>query len=187
MEGKDVEVEWIPFELRPEPVPTLDPNSDYIRHAWHESVKPISQKLGVEMNLPPVQPRTHLAFEGFQYAKEHGKANDYNHRISQAFFVEGRDIGQLDVLVDLAEEIGLNGTEYRAALESRKYKERHQEALRNSTEQGIRAVPTFMIGERKLQGLYPADRLSEIIDEELNKQPGKIDVIEGPSSDIEGC
>jgi translation elongation factor EF-1alpha len=32
-----------------------------------------------------------LAFEGYQYAKEHGKGNEYNHRVLQAFFVESRD------------------------------------------------------------------------------------------------
>ncbi len=187
MEGKDVEVEWMPYELRPDPTPTLDPDSDYIRNAWHQSVKPISQKLGVEMNLPPVQPRTHLPFEGFQYAKEQGKANEYNHRILKAFFVEGKDIGQIDILVDLAEEVGLDGTEYRKVLDSRTYKEQHQEALRTAVQKDIRAVPTFFIGDRKIQGLYPADRLSEIIEEELNKQNSTSDAYDGTSCDVDGC
>ena len=33
MRGKDVEVEWMPFELRPEPHETLRPEGDYLRRA----------------------------------------------------------------------------------------------------------------------------------------------------------
>jgi predicted DsbA family dithiol-disulfide isomerase len=59
---------------------------------------------------PPVspQPHTHLAFEGYQYAKQYGKGNEYNHRVLEAFFVEGQDIGQIDVLTRRAGEVGLN-------------------------------------------------------------------------------
>ncbi len=181
-----MEVEWKPFELRPEPVPLLDPNGDYIQNAWKNSVKPLSEKLGVPMNFPPVQPRTHLAFEGFQYAKEQGKANEYNHRMLVAFFVEGKDLGDVDVLVKLAEEVGLDGDGYRDAVESRRYKNTHKAALNEAAAQDIRAVPTFFIGDRKLQGLYPADRLTQIIDAELEKQ-GTAGPEEGLSCDIDGC
>jgi predicted DsbA family dithiol-disulfide isomerase len=63
--------------------------------------------MGVPIVLPSVspQPHTHLAFEGFQYAKEHGKADEYNHRVLEAFFREGRDIGDIGVLTTLAGEV----------------------------------------------------------------------------------
>ncbi len=92
---------------------------------------PMSEQYGVKMVLPRVspQPHTHLAFEGFQYAKEQGKGNAYNHRMFKAFFQEELDIGQVDVLVKLAGEIGLNEAEYREALESGKYRGAHKQAL----------------------------------------------------------
>jgi predicted DsbA family dithiol-disulfide isomerase len=137
--GKDVEVEWMPFELRPEPHPTLRPEGDYLQRAWSQSVYPIARRMGVPINLPPVspQPHTHLAFEGFQYAKEHGKGNEYNHRVSQAFFVEGQDIGQTDVLTKLAGEVGLDEKEFEEALRTRKYREAHRRALRHAYEEAV--------------------------------------------------
>src|SRR5258707_5098107 len=80
--GRDVEVEWMPFELRPEPKPTLRPEGESLQRAWSQSVYPIARRMGVPIVLPPVspQPHTHLAFEGYQYAREHGKGNEYNHR-----------------------------------------------------------------------------------------------------------
>src|SRR6476661_8515023 len=102
----------MPFELRPEPHPTLRPEGEYLQRAWQQSVYPIARRMGVPIALPPVspQPHTHLALEGYQYAREHGKGNDYNHRVLEAFFVEGRDIGDVGVL---AGEVGLDEDESR--------------------------------------------------------------------------
>ena len=146
MRGKDVEVEWLPFELRPEPHPTLRPEGDYLQRAWSRSVYPIARRMGVPITLPPVSPHphTHLAFEGYQFAREHGKGNDYNHGVLTAFFVEGQDIGQIDVLTRLAGEVGLNEKEFEEALRTRKYREAHRRALRHGYEEaGVTGVPMY--------------------------------------------
>jgi predicted DsbA family dithiol-disulfide isomerase len=72
----------MPFELRPEPHPTLRPEGDYLRRAWQQSVYPLARRMGVEIRLPPVspQPHTHLAWEGFHFAKGHGRASDTESR-----------------------------------------------------------------------------------------------------------
>jgi predicted DsbA family dithiol-disulfide isomerase len=168
--GKDVEVEWMPFELRPYPHETLRPEGDYLQRAWRQSVYPIAHRIGVPITLPPVspQPHTHLAFEGYQYAKEHGKGNDYNHRVLRALFVEGRDIGQIDVLKKLAGEVGLNEKEFEEALRTRKYRQAHQQALRHAYEEaGVTGVSMFVIGSKVLTGLQGRETLEAVIGEEL--------------------
>src|SRR5689334_19660173 len=163
----------MPFELRPEPQPTLRPEGDYLQRAWQQSVYPIAARMGVPIRLPPVspQPHTHLAFEGYQYAREHGKGNDYNHRVLEAFFVEGQDIGRIDVLAKLAGEVGLNDQEFREALHNRKYREVHRQALRHAyQEAGVTGVPMFVIGEQVLTGLQDRQTLTAVLDEELARQ-----------------
>src|SRR3954468_22558609 len=138
----------MPFELRPYPNETLRPEGGYLQRAWAQSVYPIARRLGVPINLPAVapQPHTHLAFEGYQFAKEHGKGNEYNHRVLKAFFVESRDIGNVAVLTKLAGEVGLDEKEFAAALSERKYREAHREALRHAyQEAGVTGVPLFVI------------------------------------------
>ena len=179
----------MPFELRPAPTPTLEPKGEYLQSAWSRSVYPMAERMGIKMVLPKVspQPHTHLAFEGYQFAKEHGKGNEYNHRMFAAFFQEEQDIGKIDVLTKLAGEIGLDQAEFKKALETRKYKEVHQEALRHAYEEAeITAVPTFMIGERLLRGLYSKETLEKVIDEELAKIPQALPM-EGMACDIDGC
>src|SRR5262249_66330 len=104
----------MPFELRPEPHPTLRPEGEYLQWAWSQSVYPIARRLGVPIARPPIspQPHSHLAFEGYQYAREHGRGIAYNHRVLEAFFREGRDIGKIDVLTKLAGEVGLDQPEF---------------------------------------------------------------------------
>jgi predicted DsbA family dithiol-disulfide isomerase len=121
--------------------------------------------MGIPINIPTVspQPHSHLAFEGYQYAKEYGKGNEYNHRVLEAFFVEGRDIGDITVLTKLAGEVGLNQQEFEGALQSRKYREAHQKALRHAYEEaGVTGVPTFVIGS---QVLTEQARTSSLTDE----------------------
>jgi predicted DsbA family dithiol-disulfide isomerase len=111
-----------------------------------------------------------LAFEGYQYAKEHGKGNEYNHRVLAAFFVEGKDIGQVEVLTKLTREVGLNEKEFEEALRTRKYRDAHQQALKHAYQAGVTAVPMFVIGSQTFTGLQGRERLQAVIEEELRKQ-----------------
>jgi predicted DsbA family dithiol-disulfide isomerase len=169
VKGKDVEIEWMPFELRPYPNETLRPEGDYLKRAWEQRVYPIARRMGVPIKMPTVspQPHSHLAFEGYQYAKEHGKGNEYNHRVMEAFFVESQDIGESGVLTKLAGEVGLEEGEFGEALRTRKYREAHLRALRHAYEEaGVTAVPMFVIGDRVLTGLQPRETLEAAIEEE---------------------
>src|SRR5262245_20963470 len=160
----------MPFELRPHPNPTLRPEGDYLQRAWQQSVYPIARRMGVPITLPEVspQPHTHLAFEGYQYAREHGKGNDYNHRVLEAFFVEGQDIGQIDVLTKLAGEVGLNQHEFEETLRTRRYREAHRKALRHAYEEaGVTGVLMFVIGGQVLTGLQDRQTLEAAIEEEM--------------------
>lgn len=173
--GKDVNFEWLPFELRPEPTPTLRPEDDYLQSAWKNNVYPLAQRLGVEMKLPNVspQPHTRLAHEGMEFAKEHGKGNEYAHALFTAFFQRSEDIGQAEVLAKIACEVGLDAEEFRHALAEGKYRDRTQDLLRHSRMQMVTAVPTFIIGRQRVTGLYPAEVLGEIVEEQMKLGVGR--------------
>lgn len=156
----------MPFELRPEPTPTLRPEDDYLQSAWRDNVYPLARKLGVEIRLPGVspQPRTRLAHEGMEFAKDHAKADDFAHALFAAFFQRSQDIGDPDVLGAIAQETGLDEDAFRLALAEGKYRERTQDLLRQARMQMITAVPTFIIGRQRVTGLYPAETLAEIVE-----------------------
>ncbi|KAA3440700.1 DsbA family oxidoreductase [Rufibacter hautae] len=166
MLGKEIEVEWMPFELRSEPTPTLRPEDNYLQTTWKNSVYPMAEELGVKIQLPSVspQPYSHLAFEGFQFAKEHGKGNAYTHRMFTAFFQESQDIGDIEVLTQLAAEIGLDREAFREALISRRYKAVHEVALKHAFEEKkITAVPTMIIKGHTIRGMLRAQDLVKVL------------------------
>lgn len=164
--GEAIEVRWMPFELRPEPTPTLKPEGEYLQTAWESSVYPMARQMGVEIRLPSVspQPYSRLAFEGSLYAEDHGKANEYHDAIFRAFFQQDKDIGQVNVLRGVAESVGLDGTGLSAALESGTYREEHVRRLRHTVEEvGIRSVPTTFIGDVLLAGVQPSKEIEAVL------------------------
>ncbi len=169
----DVDVHWQPYELRPEPTPTLRPEDDYLPDVWKKSVYPLAHKLGVPLSLPGIspQPYTRLAHEGFQFAKKAGKALEYNARVFRAFFQEDRDIGDLAELSKLADEIGLDESSFRAALESGEFAKPHKQSLKKAMELGVNSVPGVFIDGKALQGVYDPKTLRSLL---LNLEAGEV-------------
>ncbi|MEU0256928.1 DsbA family oxidoreductase [Streptomyces sp. NPDC006184] len=182
----DVEIEWMPFELRPHPTPTLRPEDEYLPAIWARSVYPMACRMGVDITLPTVspQPYTRLAFEGYQYAAEHGRAAEYTPRMLRAFFQENRDIGRLDVLTDIARELGLDGDEFAQALTDGTYTAAHQEALRTAAAYRVSVAPTLVIGERhRIEGVPSAAQIRKAV---LDIQAEQA-VARGAACGIDGC
>jgi predicted DsbA family dithiol-disulfide isomerase len=166
--GQDVKIEWMPFELRPYPTPTLRPDGAYLQNAWRQSVYPIARRMGVQIELPKVspQPHTRLAFEGLEYAKDRDRGDEYNDRVMRAFFQESQDIGDPAVLTRLAAEVDLPADEFRRALDTHEYAGRVEKLLRHAQdEMGITGVPLFVIGNQTLMGLQSRDALITAIEQ----------------------
>ncbi|MFE4976516.1 DsbA family protein [Kitasatospora sp. NPDC056651] len=184
IEGLDVEIEWKPFELRPHPEPTLRPEDDYLPAVWQRAVYPMARRLGVDITLPTVspQPHTRLAFEGYQYAAEHGRGTEYTRRMFRAFFQEDQDLGEPDVLTALAREIGLDADEFRAALDNGTYRAKHQEALREAAAHRVHAVPTIIVGDTRIEGVpRPGQLRKAILDAQADQE-----IVYGAACGIDG-
>jgi predicted DsbA family dithiol-disulfide isomerase len=169
VDGTDVQIAWRPFELRPEPTPTLRPEDDYLQSTWQQVVYPMAECMGVPIVLPQVspQPYSRLAFEGLAYAAERGLGQRYTERVFRAFFVRQRDIGRPEVLTDVAAELGLDVDEFRAALDSGRHAQTHQQALRRARELEITTVPTFLVDGRRLEGVPSAESLHRLLHGEV--------------------
>jgi predicted DsbA family dithiol-disulfide isomerase len=160
----DVQVVWRAFELRPDPVPTLDPGGEYLRNAWTNSVYPLAAQLGITMKLPPVQPRTRLAHQAAHWARSRGRFDDYHAALFRAFFERGEDIGQVSILTRLADDLGLDSNALRQALERGEFGPGVLADEREAEELGIHGVPAFVADRRAmLSGVQPAENLRRLI------------------------
>lgn len=164
-----VEIEWLPFELRPAPAPLPEPRGEYIRGHWRGQVYRLADEHGVEIHVPRYQPRSTLALTLHAFAVEEGKGRAYRNAAHRAFFVEGLDVGDDAVLREAAREAGLDAD---AALEAA-WDPARLVALRSTREEalrlGIHGVPTVATADEVLfYGAAAPGRLRPI----LAKEPG---------------
>lgn len=143
--GPALTVRWRAFELRPDPVPTLQPDGNYLRDIWARAVYPMAAERGMTLRLPPVQPRSRLAFEAVAHARDHGFGDGMHLALFRAFFEHGRDIGDLEVLVDTGVSLGLDAAALRADLVGAVYSASVQEDQRLAQSLGITGVPMMML------------------------------------------
>ncbi|HMJ61739.1 MAG TPA: DsbA family oxidoreductase [Bryobacteraceae bacterium] len=161
----DVVIVWRAFELRPDPVPTLDPNGEYLHRVWGSSVYPLAENLGIDIKLPPVQPRSRRAHEAAHWARRHGKFREYNDALFRAFFQRGEDIGNTDVLVRLASAMGVDGDDLRAALDNDLSLENVLADEREAKKLGLSGVPAFVANRRiALSGVQSVESLQKLVE-----------------------
>jgi predicted DsbA family dithiol-disulfide isomerase len=141
----ELRVSWHAFELRPDPVPTLDPKGDYLREVWQGSVYPMAQSRGMVLRLPPVQPRSRLAHEAAAFASDEGRFEEMNNALFRAFFEHGEDIGRPDILTRLATSAGIDGGKLATALKTKRYRQRVLADETKAHELGLSGVPAALV------------------------------------------
>ena len=153
--GVEAAVTYQPYELTPEPKERVDTYHDQRRRAGYQVLVEPCRQLELPMKLPPKvipRPYTRLAFEGWFYACERGRGEEYDDLVYRAYFLEEQDIGQVSVLAELAQRAGLDREDFVRSLEEGRYTRQEQESVRYAREvlkpQG---VPTIYVDSRKLQ------------------------------------
>ena len=161
----DIEIVWRAYELRPDPVPTLPPDGEYLHRVWNSSVYPMAESMGVVMKLPHFQPRSCLAHEAAHWARTLGKFEAMNAEIFRAFFERGENIGDIEILVSLASALRLETDSLRRALETREF-EKSVNADEQTAEQiGVSGVPAFVANRTfALRGVQPLENLKMMVE-----------------------
>ena len=144
--GDGVEVDWRAYELRPDPVPTLEPDGEYLHRVWSASVYPMAAYLAMKLRLPPVQPRSRKALEAAEFAREKGLYDRMHTAVFKAFFEDGEDIGEEAVLLRIGASVGLDEEGLRAALREGRYTRKVVEDEALAHRLGVSSVPTMLVG-----------------------------------------
>ena len=107
---------------------------------------------------------TALAHELLALAAEHGVAEAAWDRLYRAHFGERRSIFDLESLVELGSEIGLDRNAVREALETRRYSSRVAADAADARRMGVTGVPFFLIdGRYGISGAQPSEVLLHVI------------------------
>ena len=82
----------------------------------------------------------------------------------KAYFVEARNIGDLDVLVDIAQSVGLPAVEARQVLTERRFKDAVDADWAKSRQWGVTGVPTFVAARYGVVGAQPYEVLEQLME-----------------------
>jgi len=166
-----VQVTFVHFPLHPE------------TPAEGKSLEALFAGRGYDIPKMQAQMRARMAAEGLPYGD---RKMTYNSRLAQelgkwaetqaggeaihdalfrAYFVDGRNIGDVDVLAQIAESIGLDGAKAREVLVTRSFKAAVDADWQKSRTYGVTGVPTYVTGGRGVVGAQPYEMLEQLVEE----------------------
>ena len=154
------EVTWLPFDLHPEYPPEGIPREQLHRRYGervHGHVRAMFEREGLTYNPPPnVVPNSRLALRLTEYARDRGLHEPVHDRLMDAYWTEGRNIGEPETLRALAAEVGLADVD--GVFEGEAYVDRIRASTSEAQSIGIHGIPAFLLEGRLLVlGAQPRD------------------------------
>lgn len=152
-EAGEAVVRWLPRELRPPPTPLTSVDDPELAERWAQAhaIRGTREPAFAPARLVPW---TRKAHELVLHAEEHARARPVRMRVFEAYLLEGRDIGRVDVLVEIARAEGLDHSNAKAVLDV----DRHEATVARfrdaAAASGIDAPPTIALGARRLEGFH---------------------------------
>ena len=139
-----VDVEWLPFELRPAPAPLLEVRGDHLRVDWTRHVYGLALERRIEIHLPRYQPRSTLPLAACLWAGDQGRLREFKHALYEAFFCEGEDISTDREIARAADRAGLDPSPAVAAAYSPEPGARIRDIRLEAETAGVRGVPSLV-------------------------------------------
>lgn len=113
---------------------------------------------------PSTRP-AHRAMRHIQMTEGLSRAETFMEALFQAYFTDGRDIGQVEVLLDIATSVRINPDTLWAMFESDAYIEEINAEDVQAREMGMGGVPGFIVNRKYfLSGAQPAPAFHKLFD-----------------------
>lgn len=170
-------IEWHPFQLNPDmPAGGMDRRA-YLEGKFggkegavraYAPVVEQSKAAGLNINFEAMQrtPNTLDAHRLIHWAGIEGKQTAAVSALFEAYFVQGRDIGDHEVLADIADGIDMDAAVVLKLLQSDADVEDIRQRDTHSRKMGVNSVPTFIVaGQHAVPGAQPPELWAKVISE----------------------
>jgi len=155
----EFEISWKPYELHPEiPQNGYDKKlyleqkfgDSYGRQSTYKQIEEIGSSLGFEFNFYKTKriPNTFNAHRLLWKAGKDGLQTELSQALFKAYFTDGRDVGSIEVLSDIADEVGMKKLETKEFLNSKEGGQETADEEMSFIERSIGAVPTYFINNK---------------------------------------
>lgn len=168
---------WHPFQLNPDMPPEGMDRRAYLEAKFggkegavraYAPVMERAEAAGLEINFEAIKrtPNTLNAHRLIHWAGIEGHQTPVVMQLFKAYFEEGQDIGDIDVLADIADSVGMDAAVVRKLLQSDADMDEIRKRDAQFREMGITGVPTFIVaGQHAVPGCQPAELWVKVIDE----------------------
>jgi predicted DsbA family dithiol-disulfide isomerase len=192
--GRPAKVEWRPFQLNPEmPAGGLYRREYRTRKfgSWEHSlqldarVRAAGAEVGIDFEHEKIErtPNTLASHKLLWLAGKHGVQDAAVEALFRAYFVEGRDIGDDAVLVELGESVGVAGADMRKALQDQEVARAVGEKEARCHALAVAGVPTFVVnGQPLASGAQHESVLVQVFGEAAAAHEGQTCSLDGASS-----
>jgi predicted DsbA family dithiol-disulfide isomerase len=157
------------FPLHPETPPEGRALEDlFAGRGYDLQARQAGMKARMEAEGLAYGPRTHtynsrLAQELAAWASDLGGSGDVHGALYRAYFVDARNIGDVEVLAEVARSAGLDEGEARAVLADRTYREAVDADWAYAGKCGVTGVPSFLCEGRSEVGAQPYEALERLV------------------------
>ena len=146
------------------------PRSGESEDELSEPIRSQVNDAGLIMRPPRVTPNTMYALEATEYAQQHGKFMEFHHAAYKAYWDDRKDLGQLDVLAEVARSVSLDADEMIECLETHEFSNQVMGQYQEALQHGIRGIPTFVVGNLMFTGAHPYDIFKSAMNQFLTSQ-----------------
>ncbi len=171
------QVEWHPFQLNPDMPPEGMDRRAYLETKFggrdnavrvYGRIAEAAEAAGVEIDFKRIArtPSTLDAHRLIHWAGLEGRQTAVVSALFRAYFREGRDIGDRDVLTAIAEAAGLDPAMIARLLDSDADRDDIRARDAHARARGVSGVPTFIVAERHaVSGAQPPELWRQVIDD----------------------
>ena len=158
---------WRSFELRPGEAPPPPPEYKEKIMAGRPRLYAIAkEQYGLELNQGPWGIDSRPALIGAKYAEAQGVGRAYHEGVLHAYWHEAKNIAEVDVLVAIAKEAGLEEEAFRTALQEPQWEQAVLGDVATAHNYGINGVPALVFENKYLvSGAQPYDVLMQVVEQ----------------------
>lgn len=120
-------------------------------------------KEGFEIKLPGFAANSRPCLESSEFAKTKGLFKEFHLGAYEAYFNKGLNIGDIDTIIQIGEQAGLDESELKEALDKRVMYQKIEDNKEEAKKNNILGVPTYIFGTFPVHGYQPTETFRQII------------------------
>ena len=135
-------------------------------------LKQIARELELPFGDREMTFNSRLAQELGKWAEQMGKGDAFHDAVFRAYFAEGRNIADVNILADIAGAVGLDAKKAHDMIGARVFREAVDIDWARAYESGVTAVPTFLMNGQTLVGAQTFNALANfVLQNNVNPRP----------------